>query len=76
MHSLSKYAGGHGTTIGGCVVDMGTFDFHSPRFALYVRPDAQNGGVIYADAPAPVALRLRLQLVREFGAASAPTARF
>ena len=76
VHSLSKYAGGHGTTIGGCVVDMGTFDFHSPRFAPYVRPDAQNGGVIYADAPAPVALRLRLQLVREFGACLSPHSAF
>lgn len=76
VHSLSKYAGGHGTTIGGCVVDMGTFDFHSPRFAPYFRPDAQNGGVIYADAPAPVALRLRLQLVREFGACLSPHSAF
>ena len=72
IHSLSKYAGGHGTSIGGCVVDMGTFDFHNPRFAVMTTPDAQNGNVIYADLKAPVATRLRNQLIREFGACMSP----
>ncbi|MBE5778729.1 MAG: O-acetylhomoserine aminocarboxypropyltransferase/cysteine synthase [Clostridiales bacterium] len=72
IHSLSKYAGGHGTSIGGCVVDMGTFDFHNPRFAVMTTPDAQNGNVIYADQKAPVATRLRNQLIREFGACMSP----
>jgi O-acetylhomoserine (thiol)-lyase len=76
IHSLSKYAGGHGTTIGGAVVDMGTFDFHSPRFACLTAPDAQNGGIVYADQPAPVAARLRLQLIREFGACLSPFSAF
>lgn len=76
IHSLSKYAGGHGTTIGGAVVDMGTFDFHSPRFAALNAPDAQNGGIVYADQPAPVATRLRLQLIREFGACLSPFSAF
>ena len=76
IHSLSKYAGGHGTTIGGAVVDMGTFDFHSPRFACLTAPDAQNGGIVYADQPAPIATRLRLQLIREFGACLSPMSAF
>ncbi|MDD3334847.1 MAG: O-acetylhomoserine aminocarboxypropyltransferase/cysteine synthase [Eubacteriales bacterium] len=72
VHSLSKYAGGHGTSIGGCVIDMGRFDFHSPRFAVMTQPDPQNGKIIYADQPAPVASRLRCQMIREFGACLSP----
>ncbi len=76
IHSLSKYAGGHGTTIGGAVVDMGSFDFHSPRYPYFAEPDAQNGGTVYADQPAPVAARLRLQFIREFGACLSPMSAF
>ncbi|MEG0996916.1 MAG: O-acetylhomoserine aminocarboxypropyltransferase/cysteine synthase family protein [Clostridia bacterium] len=76
LHSLSKYAGGHGTTIGGCVVDMGTFDFHSARFEALNVPDAQNGGIVYADQPAPIAARLRCQMIREFGACLSPFGAF
>ncbi len=76
IHSLSKYAGGHGTTIGGAVVDMGTFDFHSGRFPSYTQPDAQNGNTVYADQPAPLATRLRLQIIREFGACLSPMSAF
>ena len=77
IHSLSKYAGGHGTTIGGIVVDMGSFDFAgSGRYAPYTDPDAQNGGIIYAEQPAPVATRLRLQHIRELGACLSPMSAF
>ena len=76
IHSLSKYAGGHGTTIGGCVVDMGRFDFHNARFPALTEPDEQNGGIIYADQPAPVAARLRCQMIREFGACMSPFGAF
>lgn len=76
VHSLSKYAGGHGTTIGGAVVDMGTFDFHSPRFPAYTQPDELNGGIVYADRPAPVCARLRCQLIRELGACLSPFSAF
>ena len=76
IHSLSKYAGGHGTTIGGAVVDMGTFDCNSARFPSLTAPDAQNGGVVYAAQPAPVALRLRNQIIREFGACLSPMSAF
>lgn len=76
VHSLSKYAGGHGTTIGGAVVDMGTFDFHKERFSALTTPDAQNGNTVYADQPAPIATRLRLQTIREFGACLSPMSAF
>ena len=76
IHSLSKYAGGHGTTIGGAVVDMGTFDFSTDRFPAYTQPDAQNGNMIYANQPAPVATRLRNQMIREFGACLSPMSAF
>lgn len=72
VHSLSKYAGGHGNSIGGCVIDMGRFDFHNSRFEPLTSPDKQNGGVVYADAPAPIAMRLRNQMIREFGACLSP----
>ena len=76
IHSLSKYAGGHGTTIGGAVVDMGTFNFDSERFPAYTAPDEQNGNVVYASQPAPVAARLRNQMIREFGACLSPMSAF
>lgn len=76
IHSLSKYAGGHGTTIGGAVVDMGTFDFHNVRFPYYTAPDAQNGNAVYASFPAPLAMRLRNQMIREFGACLSPMSAF
>lgn len=76
VHSLSKYAGGHGTTIAGCVVDMGTYDFHSEWFSVYTTPDTQNGGMVYADQTAPVATRLRCQMIREFGACLSPMSAF
>lgn len=72
IHSLSKYAGGHGSSIGGCVVDMGGFDFHNPRFECLTAPDAQNGNIVYADQPAPVCARLRCQMIRELGACLSP----
>ncbi len=72
IHSLSKYAGGHGTAIGGIVVDMGSFDFTGGRFPAYEQPDPQNGNRVYAREAAPVATKLRLQLVRELGACLSP----
>ena len=76
IHSLSKYAGGHGTTIGGSVTDMGTFDFRSGRFPCFETADEQNGGIVYADDKAPVATKLRRQILREFGACLSPFSAF
>lgn len=72
IHSLTKYIGGHGTSIGGSVTDLGTFDFHLPRFPLFTVPDKANHHIVYADNEAPFALRLRTQLIRDFGACLSP----
>jgi OAH/OAS sulfhydrylase len=72
VHSLTKYMGGHGTSLAGSVTDLGTFDFHNPRFKAFTTPDTANHGIIYADEPAPVAARLRTQLIRDFGACLSP----
>ena len=51
VHSLTKYIGGHGTTIGGIIVDSGNFTWKdNPRFPLFNTPDPSYHGVIYADA--------------------------
>ncbi len=71
-HSLTKYMGGHGTSLGGSVTDLGTFDFHNPRFPLFTTPDKANHDIIYANQPAPVATRLRTQTIRDFGACLSP----
>ncbi len=76
IHSLSKYAGGHGTTIGGAVVDLGTFDFYGDRFPGFQEPDMTNGGVVYAAQRAPVAAKLRMQAVRDMGACLSPASAF
>lgn len=76
VHSLSKYAGGHGTTIGGAVIDMGRFDFGNGRFPDFTAPDATNHGVIYARQEAPVATKLRMQGIRDMGACLAPMSAF
>lgn len=72
IHSLTKYIGGHGTSLGGAVVDLNTFDFHSARFPRFTQPDPANHGIIYADQEAPLAAKLRSQTLRDFGACLSP----
>jgi O-acetylhomoserine (thiol)-lyase len=85
IHSATKWIGGHGTAIGGVVVDAGTFDWGAgPRFrALYQEPEAAYHGLVFADAfravdlgggpvNAAFALRLRLLLLRDIGPALSP----
>ena len=80
IHSLSKWIGGHGTGIGGVVVDSGKFDWTNPKFALYNEPDAGYHGLRFAhDLPEPlksVAFTLRLLTVgiRNQGPTLAPDA--
>ncbi|MEA5015805.1 MAG: O-acetylhomoserine aminocarboxypropyltransferase/cysteine synthase family protein [Candidatus Limiplasma sp.] len=76
IHSLSKYAGGHGTTIGGAVVDLGGFDFANGRYPAYTEPDPLHGGLVYAREEAPVATRLRMQMLREMGGCLSPFGAF
>ena len=76
VHSATKWIGGHGTVIGGVVVDSGKFDWAaSPRFHEdFVAPDPSYHGVSYTEAFGPLAfiLKLRVQGLRDIGAALSP----
>jgi len=76
IHSATKWIGGHGTAIGGIVVDGGTFDWAaSPRFEQdFVEPDPSYHGVSYTKAfgPAAFIIKLRVQGLRDFGPALSP----
>ena len=76
VHSLTKYMGGHGTSIGGIVVDSGKFPWaqHKERFALLNTPDVSYHGVTYTEAFGPAAFigRCRVVPLRNMGAAISP----
>jgi O-acetylhomoserine (thiol)-lyase len=77
IHSLTKWIGGHGTTIGGIVVDGANFDWSDPKFTLYNEPDDSYHGLRYAHdlgdlTPVAFALRMRLVPLRNLGAAISP----
>ena len=73
VHSLTKYIGGHGTTIGGAIVDSGKFDWaaHNDRFAIMNNPDPSYHGVVYTEAMGEAAYigRCRVVPLRNTGAA-------
>jgi len=76
VHALTKYMGGHGTTIGGVLVDSGTFpwDRHAARFPMLNEPDRSYHGVVYTQALGPAAFigRARVVPLRNMGAAISP----
>ncbi|WP_285960612.1 bifunctional O-acetylhomoserine aminocarboxypropyltransferase/cysteine synthase [Pseudomonas tohonis] len=76
VHSLTKYIGGHGNSIGGIVVDSGKFPWaeHKARFPLLNTPDASYHGVTYTEAFGPAAFigRCRVVPLRNMGAALSP----
>lgn len=75
IHSATKYIGGHGTSIGGLVVDSGKFDWAaSGRFPEFTNPDPSYHGLVYTQAFGPLAfiLKLRVQGLRDIGAALSP----
>ncbi|WP_094212874.1 bifunctional o-acetylhomoserine/o-acetylserine sulfhydrylase [Streptomyces sp. 2R] len=80
IHSATKFLGGHGTTIGGVVVDGGTFDFgaHAERFPDFHEPDPSYHGLRYWPAlgPGAFAIKLRVQLLRDLGPALSPHSAF
>jgi O-acetylhomoserine (thiol)-lyase len=80
VHSATKFLGGHGTAIGGIVVDGGTFDFgaHPDRFPGFTEPDASYNGLRYWPdlGPGAYAAKLRVQLLRDVGASIAPLTSF
>jgi O-acetylhomoserine (thiol)-lyase len=80
IHSLTKYIGGHGTSIGGIIVDSGKFDWvaNKERFAILNEPDPSYHGVVYTEALGPAAFigRCRVVPLRNTGAAISPTNAF
>jgi O-acetylhomoserine (thiol)-lyase len=76
VHSATKYIGGHGTSIGGVVVDSGRFDWtaQAERFPGLTKPDPSYHGVVWADVLGPAAYigRVRTVLLRNTGAALSP----
>jgi O-acetylhomoserine (thiol)-lyase len=74
MHSATKYIGGHGTSIGGLIVDSGTFDWTNGRFPAFTEPDPAYHGLIFSQTFGPLAyiLKVRVQLLRDMGAALSP----
>ena len=69
VHSATKWIGGHGTTIGGVVVDAGKFDWTQGRFPGFTDPDESYHGIRFGidAAGAAFATKLRVQLLRDFG---------
>ena len=83
VHSATKYLGGHGTAIGGVIVDGGTFDYaqHPERFANFNTPDPSYNGLVFArdlgvgsafGANLSYILKARVQLLRDLGPAISP----
>ncbi len=78
VHSATKFIGGHGTSIGGVIVDGGAFDYPgSGRFPGFTEPDPSYHGLVFAELPpelrpAMFVLKCRLQYLRDIGAAIAP----
>lgn len=75
LHSATKYIGGHGTTIGGVIVDAGKFDWAaSGRFPAFTEPDPSYHGISYTEAFGPLAfiIKARVQGLRDTGAALSP----
>lgn len=76
LHSATKFLGGHGTSLGGVIVDAGTFDWkrEPEKFPALAMPDPGYHGAVFADvaADAPFATRIRAVLLRDTGAAISP----
>ena len=76
VHSLTKYIGGHGTCIGGVIIDSGRFDWvaHKDKFRMLNEPDPSYHGVVYTEALGQAAFigRCRVVPLRNMGAALSP----
>ena len=77
IHSLTKWIGGHGTAVGGAVVDAGKFDWTDPKFTTFNEPDTGYHGLRYAHdlgdlSPISFVIRMRLVQLRNLGACLSP----
>jgi O-acetylhomoserine (thiol)-lyase len=75
-HSTTKFIGGHGTSIGGMIVDGGNFDYRSGRFANFTEPDPSYHGLVYASLTEvglpPFIIKARVHVLRDIGACQSP----
>ena len=78
IHSATKFLGGHGTTLGGVVVESGRFDWHSERFPLFAEPVPSYGGLQWSGNFGEYAFltRLRAEQLRDIGPSLAPHSAF
>ena len=80
VHSLTKFLGGHGTTLGGIIVDSGKFDWaaHADRFPMFSQPDPSYHGLVYTDhfGPAAYIARCRSVYQRTMGSVLSPMSAF
>jgi O-acetylhomoserine (thiol)-lyase len=74
IHSLTKYIGGQGTSLGGAIVDAGTFDWSNGKFPEFTTPSAGYHGLVYSEAlgAAAYTFKLILEGLRDFGGALSP----
>ncbi len=74
IHSLTKFLGGHGTSIGGIIVDSGKFDWTNGRFPQFTEPDPSYHGLRFSETFGPIAyiIKARVQLLRDLGASLSP----
>ncbi|WP_224391771.1 bifunctional o-acetylhomoserine/o-acetylserine sulfhydrylase [Pseudonocardia sp. ICBG1293] len=76
VESLTKFLGGHGTSVGGIIVDSGTFDWvaNKEKFPGLTSPDPSYHGAVFTDAVGPIAyiIKARVQLLRDLGPAISP----
>ncbi|MCL4774795.1 MAG: O-acetylhomoserine aminocarboxypropyltransferase/cysteine synthase [Burkholderiaceae bacterium] len=76
VHSTTKFIGGHGTSIGGMIVDGGNFDWTSGRFPNFTTPDPSYHGLVYASLVGmglpPFAIKVRVHVLRDIGACASP----
>lgn len=74
IHSLTKYINGNGTSLGGAIIDAGTFDWTNGKFPEFTEPSAGYHGLVYNEALGAAAFiaKIRIEGLRDFGAALSP----
>ncbi|QDI89754.1 homocysteine synthase [Salicibibacter halophilus] len=74
IHSATKFIGGHGTTMGGVIVDSGNFDWTQGKFLMFTEPDGSYHGIVFSEALGELAyiMRARVRLMRDIGPTLSP----
>jgi len=78
IHSLTKYIGGHGNSLGGVVIDAGNFDWTNGNFPEFTEPSAGYHGLIFSEALGEIAYiaKIRIEGLRDYGGALSPFSAF